>query len=515
MKRKLLRGVLAVCVLGMLQAGCGQKAETEAPSGKETEEEAGKNEETERQYDALLARGGEISGQSYISEFGFTLEFPEDWEVLDREETVSSLEYASAEEELAAEGRFVDAAFIKDNDAVLISYEILDESLRGTDDIASDLAASMVHELPEEDFRVSEAEFAGAPQRYVKETDTSGTSTYWIPFAEGEALMLVSLKAESGDQAFEEFLGYAYDTEKGKKRETTAYEAYKTAVSLTREDLEGGTYEDLLLLTEDMDWVNSSANKEGTVKDGALYRKLGALIWGNSSERGHNESWTIVSEYVLGYAADSYSEYLPYAQNAAGYFLYGDFTLDDVVSPLLELESVRVTGTPDPSRYAYHFEIPDLKACAREMQVTEKALGYLLAQLNESGADIEISENAFSFHSEGYDREGSSGSGTAASGSDYFDEVPELLRPDALEVYQYDLGPVDMNGLTGYKFTFTGDGSVINNYLFYVMVKDGVTYSEETADGSTLYYLSGNGKPLAIIGSVDNGKALVVLMQGQ
>jgi hypothetical protein len=72
-----------------------------------------------------------------------------------------------------------------------------------------------------------------------------------------------------------------------------------------------------------------------------------------------------------------------------------------------------------------------------------------------------------------------------------------------------------MNGLTGYKFTFTGDGSVINNYLLYVMVKDGVTYSEETADGSTLYYLYKDGKPLAIIGSVDNGKALVVLMQGR
>ena len=72
-----------------------------------------------------------------------------------------------------------------------------------------------------------------------------------------------------------------------------------------------------------------------------------------------------------------------------------------------------------------------------------------------------------------------------------------------------------MNGLTGYKFTFTGDGSVINNYLLYVMVKDGVIYSEETADGSTLYYLYKDGKPLAIIGSVDNGKALVVLMQGR
>ena len=47
------------------------------------------------------------------------------------------------------------------------------------------------------------------------------------------------------------------------------------------------------------------------------------------------------------------------------------------------------------------------------------------------------------------------------------------------------------------------------------MVKDGVTYSEETADGSTLYYLYKDGKPLAIIGSVDNGKALVVLMQGR
>ena len=261
--------------------------------------------------------------------------------------------------------------------------------------------------------------------------------------------------------------------------------------------------------------MHSPSNKEGTVKDGALYRKLGALIWGNSSERGHNESWTIVSEYVLGYVADSYSEYLPYAQNAARYFLYGDFTLDDVLSPLLELESVRETGARDPSRYEYHFNIPDLKACSEEMQVTEKALGYLLAQLNESGADIEISENTFTFHSGGYDREESSGSTAAASGSDYFDEAPELLRPDALDIYQYELGPVDMDGLTGYKFTFTGDGSVINNYLLYVMVKDGVTYTEDTVDGSTMYFLYRDGNPLAIIGSVDNGKALVVLMQGR
>jgi hypothetical protein len=47
------------------------------------------------------------------------------------------------------------------------------------------------------------------------------------------------------------------------------------------------------------------------------------------------------------------------------------------------------------------------------------------------------------------------------------------------------------------------------------MVKDGVTYTEDTVDGSTMYFLYRDGNPLAIIGSVDNGKALVVLMQGR
>ena len=507
--------ILAVSMLGMLQTGCGQKSETETPSGKEAEEDAGENEGTEGQYDALLSRGGEISGQSYISEFGFTLEFPGEWEPMDRKETAASLGYDSAEEEFMTDGRLVDAAFVNGDDAVIINYEILDESQRGEGDITSYLGSFFEYTLPEEEIEILEAEFAGVRRKYIKETDQTGVPTYWLPYTDKEIMMNVIFKAGSGNNTFEDFLGYAYDTEKGKKRETTAYEAYMTAVSLTGEDLEGGSYEDLLLLTEDRDWVHSPANKEGTVKDGALYRKLGALIWGNSSDRGHNESWTIVSEYVLGYVADSYSEYLPYAQNAARYFLYGDFTLDDVVSPLLELESVRETGARDPSRYEYHFNIPDLKACSEEMQVTEKALGYLLAQLNESGADIEISENTFTFHSGGYDREESSGSTAAASGSDYFDEAPELLRPDALDIYQYELGPVDMDGLTGYKFTFTGDGSVINNYLLYVMVKDGVTYTEDTVDGSTMYFLYRDGNPLAIIGSVDNGKALVVLMQGR
>lgn len=338
MKKKIVRGILTVCMLGMMFGGCIRKlAAEEAPEKAEEEAGAAGNTQADGLQDAILKRGGEISGQTYISEFGFTLEVPGEWHIMDRKAVLSELGYASEKEELAAEGRFIDAIIMKDDDAGFISYEVLDESLRGKTDISYDLAASMESGLPEEEIHVLEGEFAGAPRRYVKETAADGTSTFWIPFTEGEALMLLSFKSPSGDRAFEKFLAYAYDTEKGKEREITAYEAYMTAVSLTGEDLEGGSYEDLLLLTEDRDWVHSPANKEGTVKDGALYRKLGALIWGNSSERGHNESWTIVSEYVLGHVADSYSEYLPYAQNAARYFLYGDFTLDDVVSPLLEL----------------------------------------------------------------------------------------------------------------------------------------------------------------------------------
>ena len=100
--------ILAVSMLGMLQTGCGQKSETETPSGKEAEEDAGENEGTEGQYDALLSRGGEISGQSYISEFGFTLEFPGEWEPMDRKETAASLGYDSAKEELMTDGRLVE-----------------------------------------------------------------------------------------------------------------------------------------------------------------------------------------------------------------------------------------------------------------------------------------------------------------------------------------------------------------------------------------------------------------------
>ena len=219
-------------MLGMLQTGCGQKSETETPSGKEAEEDAGENEGTEGQYDALLSRGGEISGQSYISEFGFTLEFPGEWEPMDRKETAASLGYDSAEEEFMTDGRLVDAAFVNGDDAVIINYEVLDESQRGEGDITSYLGSFFEYTLPEEEIEILEAEFAGVRRKYIKETDQTGVPTYWLPYTDKEIMMNVIFKAWSGNNTFEDFLGYAYDTEKG-KGETTAYEAYMTAVSLT------------------------------------------------------------------------------------------------------------------------------------------------------------------------------------------------------------------------------------------------------------------------------------------
>ena len=69
MKRKIFRLILAVSMLGMLQTGCGQKSETETPSGKEAEEDAGENEGTEGQRDSMMPcfPGAERSPDSPIS----------------------------------------------------------------------------------------------------------------------------------------------------------------------------------------------------------------------------------------------------------------------------------------------------------------------------------------------------------------------------------------------------------------------------------------------------------------
>lgn len=257
--------------------------------------------------------------------------------------------------------------------------------------------------------------------------------------------------------------------------QSDTYTAYMTATNLTVSDLDGDSYKDMPLIPDDLDWINSPQNTEGTVLDGALYRRIGGWLWG-MDER--NPSWKTAAKYIIGDVPEDYSDFEPYGKSASRYFLYGNYTLDDVISPLLELDSVNVTGNIDHDNYEYHFVIPDLKECAKEMGITETALGYLLAQLNESGQSIIVEANSFSYNTESTN-ENDNTKGAAA----YFEEVPELLTPDSLDSYvlvkKDNESAAEEDTYTAlYDYDYSGTDEAALEYLDYLTDQEGLYYAE-------------------------------------
>ncbi|MBQ6325368.1 MAG: peptidoglycan-binding protein [Clostridia bacterium] len=151
-------------------------------------------------------------------------------------------------------------------------------------------------------------------------------------------------------------------------------------------------YKSFVLVSEDVDWLENPRNKDGTVEDGAIYRKIAYTLEG--FDLGiHNGS--SLSEVIIGIKTTTREEFAPYAKKLSKFITTNDDTLTPVMKTFSKLKSVN--GTFNFKKKKYDFEIADLRACASEMGISEWMLGCIFAMLNEYAPQIVFNGNSCSF----------------------------------------------------------------------------------------------------------------------
>jgi hypothetical protein len=81
----------------------------------------------------------------------------------------------------------------------------------------------------------------------------------------------------------------------------------------------------------------------------------------------------------------------PYVDEVSQYITTSDDALAKVMNKFSGLNSV--SGTFDIAQESYHFQIEDVSACASELGITERALGYILAMIEVYAPDSYFTGN--------------------------------------------------------------------------------------------------------------------------
>ena len=177
--------------------------------------------------------------------------------------------------------------------------------------------------------------------------------------------------------------------------------AYNAACNLTKDDLTedilgGYSYGDLVLDSEDTDWIDNSWNTDGTVNSGALYRTMANYLVGYYI----GNSWKMYADILIGFTPDSSDEFKPYVGNASTFIVDDSNPLEYVMKAFEKCESIE--GTFDYDNRKYSFSIDDLTQCAKELQISEEMLGYILAMLEEYAPSTSFNGNSYAFAYEPY-----------------------------------------------------------------------------------------------------------------
>lgn len=173
---------------------------------------------------------------------------------------------------------------------------------------------------------------------------------------------------------------------------------YTLATTITKKDLSKNklglySYGDIDFTSDDSDWIDSVLNKEGTVNQGAFYRKMAMLLEGY--RRGFNDG-SNYSEHLLGFSTTNKEEFKPYVDELSTYIVEENI-LKSVMSKFSTLNSV--IGKFDIDADSYEFTINDLTACAKELKISEEMLGYILAMLDEYAPTVSFGVNSYTYKS--------------------------------------------------------------------------------------------------------------------
>lgn len=161
---------------------------------------------------------------------------------------------------------------------------------------------------------------------------------------------------------------------------SVTYTAFYAATNMTRNELttkvgKSGTsyfYKDIELLSEDVEWITNPINKEGTVNQGAIYRKMAKLLAGFNMFLNDGSNYC---ELLTGMPYSNRDDFAGYASNA-GEFICMEEELYHILKKFESVEAA--SGTFDfpnliyrPSeatgKCCYQITTPKTKAGIREV----------------------------------------------------------------------------------------------------------------------------------------------------
>lgn len=176
--------------------------------------------------------------------------------------------------------------------------------------------------------------------------------------------------------------------------------AYRKACSLTIADLDekrdqfGNTsyfYGDLIILSEDEEWLTASNNTNHSLNQGALYRTIAKYLKGFSIGLNNGSNY---ADILSGTEWTSKEAFEPYVSNASEFIVMEGNTLEPIMRKFESLQSATGVYDFDSGQLGtYEIDIQDLSACAKEMMISERMLGYIFAMLDEYAVTITFEGN--------------------------------------------------------------------------------------------------------------------------
>lgn len=169
------------------------------------------------------------------------------------------------------------------------------------------------------------------------------------------------------------------------------HKEYLAAITLEKSKLDkssSGSYQ--------YEGITVPDSEVNNIEAGTMYRSIsrqleGFYLFGNMIYKNWN---TEIASTVFGIdKPESYDDMKPYVDSVFSY-ITPDATLPQILSWIQECTTV--SGEFDYEKANFSFEITDLTATAKEMHITEKMLGYVLAVIDEYGPEENFKGNSYS-----------------------------------------------------------------------------------------------------------------------
>lgn len=172
----------------------------------------------------------------------------------------------------------------------------------------------------------------------------------------------------------------------------STYETYTEMVNLNVEDDSIAVYlnkyyyyrnEDskIPLLSEDIEWINNSLNKDKTIEQSALYRKLATLIEGYKVGFNNGQDY---ADFIFADVPSSKSEIKREFNRISKFFATENY-FQSIIKALKKCQSVEgeYKINSNVRKCKVNFTIISCKKCAEELGISEECLGYMLAALED------------------------------------------------------------------------------------------------------------------------------------